>query len=93
MRRWTMPMNWRSIRIGRVLTISAMLSMLPALAGCTNMTTMPEATATEREICVAWRDSLPTRSRADTAQTRAEIGLAYDVQAAACPSWARFPEK
>lgn len=53
--------------------------------------TMPEATAIEAELCRQWRDSLPTRSRQDTEQTRAEIGRAYDVQATACPNWARFP--
>lgn len=53
--------------------------------------TTPAATATEAEICRAWRDSLPTRSKSDTDQTQAEIGLAYDVQAAACPNWKRFP--
>ena len=52
---------------------------------------MPTTTATERELCIAWRDSLPTRSKSDTEETRAEIGRAYDVQAAACPSWKRFP--
>lgn len=58
-----------------------------ALAGCQTTTV---ATVTERELCRQWRDSLPTRSRADTEQTRAEIGRAYDVQAAACPGLERF---
>lgn len=49
------------------------------------------ATATEAELCRQWRDSLPTRARQDTEQTQAEIGRAYDVQAAACPEWKRFP--
>lgn len=53
--------------------------------------TTPAATAIEAELCRQWRDSLPTRSRSDTEQTRAEIGRAYDVQAAACPNWMRFP--
>ncbi len=67
----------------------AAASMLPVLvAGCTPTTGV--ATATEAEICRAWRDSLPTRSSQDTEQTRAEIGRAYDVQAAACPEFARF---
>lgn len=50
----------------------------------------PEVTATEAALCRAWRDSLPGRSRQDTQQTQAEIGTAYDVQAAACPDFARF---
>jgi dihydrodipicolinate synthase/N-acetylneuraminate lyase len=64
-------------------------SMLLGLAGaCTPTTNV--ATATEAEICRAWRDSLPSRSSQDTETTRAEIGTAYDVQAAACPAFARF---
>lgn len=51
----------------------------------------PGATATEAALCRAWRDSLPGRSRQDTPQTQGEIGHAYDVQAAACPDFPRFP--
>jgi len=47
-------------------------------------------TETEREVCIQWRDSLPGRSRHDTEQTQAEIGRAYDIQAAACPKLKRF---
>ena len=43
-----------------------------------------EATATEAARCEAWEASLPTRSDADTAQTQAEVGHAYDVFEAAC---------
>lgn len=64
-------------------------SMLLGLAGACTPTT-GVATATEAEICRAWRDSLPSRSSRDTEQTRAEIGVSYDVQAAACPEFARF---
>lgn len=71
-----------------MLRTFAIVSMLCLLHACA-MTT-PAATATESEICRAWRDSLPSRSRSDTAQTRAEIGRAYDVQAAACPGAERF---
>jgi hypothetical protein len=46
-----------------------------------------EATATERELCIAWRDSLPSRSTRDTEQTQIDIGVAYDVQSAACPAF------
>jgi hypothetical protein len=59
------------------------------LCGCAQTT--PGVTATEAELCRQWRDSLPTRSKSDTEQTQAEIGRAYDVQAAACPNWMRFP--
>lgn len=66
---------------------------MPVLvAGCIPSQTIPVATAeTEREICVQWRDSLPTRSRNDTDRTQQEIGYAYDVQVMVCPQWARFP--
>lgn len=59
-------------------------SMLLALlaAGCTTTTAGIE---TERALCEAWGDALPTRSRSDTAQTQAEIGVLYDVFEAACP--------
>ena len=68
------------------------LMALGLAAGCTQTQTIPVATATEveREICIQWRDSLPTRSRQDTPQTQQEIGHAYDIQGLACPNWARF---
>lgn len=43
------------------------------------------STATEREICIAWRDSLIRPSRADTEDTQAALTSAYWVQGAACP--------
>jgi hypothetical protein len=64
------------------------LTLLGAAGGCTKPT--PAVTATERELCIAWRDSLPTRSRQDTKETQEQIGIGYDVQAAACPAWRRF---
>jgi hypothetical protein len=45
------------------------------------------AGATEATLCRIWGESLPTRSRADTAQTSAEIGDAYSDFAAACPEF------
>ena len=71
-----------------------MLCATMALAGCEapppveNRT--PEATATEAALCRAWGQSLPTRSSRDTPETQDEIGQAYDVQAAACPDYARY---
>lgn len=70
------------------------LTLAALAAGCTPTgPTISVATATEveRELCIQWRDSLPSRSRADTARTQQEIGYAYDVQGMACPRWARFP--
>lgn len=56
--------------------------LLALLAGCTTITA---GTETERAICQAWGEALPTRSRSDTIQTQAEIGVLYDVFEAACP--------
>lgn len=55
------------------------------MTGCAT-STMP-ATETEREVCIAWGESLPTRSRTDTDQTRAEIQRGYATFAAACPAF------
>lgn len=64
------------------------------MAGCATPTPPAkpthEATATEAALCRSWRDSLPSRSKRDTPETQAEIGKAYDVQAAACPDFPRF---
>ena len=64
-----------------------LLTALVVAAGCSPMT---EATETEQALCEAWRDSLPSRSFSDTEKTQSEIGVAYDIQAAACPRFARF---
>lgn len=75
----------------RALVKFVMLStLLGATSGCVTLTTTAVVTETERELCIAWRDSLPSRSRADTQRTRDEIGLAYDVHVAACPNYSRF---
>ena len=68
------------------------LMLLGLAAGCTPSQTISADTATEveREICIQWRDSMPSRSRQDTERTQQEIGYGYDVQAMACPLWARF---
>lgn len=49
-----------------------------------------EATATERTLCRTWGESLPTRSRLDTAQTQQEISEVYADFAAACPDHAHL---
>ena len=58
------------------------------LSGCAPM--KGGATATENTLCRIWGESLPTRSRTDTAQTQTEIGEAYADFAAACPAYARL---
>jgi len=55
------------------------------LTGCGNTPT--EVSATENELCLAWGDSLPTKSRSDTGQTVDEINIAYGVFADACPAY------
>lgn len=73
------------VGLKRFVVASTLLGLVGA---CTP--TSGAGIATEAEICRAWRDSLPSRSSSDTEQTRAEIGVSYDVQAAACPAFARF---
>lgn len=74
----------------RMLLLSATaLVMLGACAS--NEMTTPGVTETERALCDIWQESLPTRSKADTQQTRDEIGEAYDDFEAACGRPA-FPE-
>ena len=63
-----------------VIGLSATLA-----TGCA--TTMPQAGATEAELCRQWGGSLPTRSRQDTAQTAAEIQQGYAVFSLACPDF------
>jgi hypothetical protein len=71
-----------------------MLCAMMALAACDTPAPVqnrtPGVTATEAALCRAWAESLPGRSRQDTPLTQAEIGQAYDAQAAACPAFARF---
>ena len=57
--------------------------LLVTLAGCAPPAF--QATATEAELCRAWGESLPTRSRMDTAQTRMEIQIGYADFINACP--------
>lgn len=80
----------RMLTVRRLTTSAIALTLCGVILSACVQTT-PVATAIEAELCRAWRDSLPTRSQKDTEQTRAEIGRAYDVQAAACPNWKRFP--
>ena len=47
-------------------------------------------TATERTLCRVWGESLPTRSRADTAQTQTEIAQGYADFVAVCPGMAEL---
>lgn len=70
--------------IGKLPTLCVIASML--LASSCGSTAIPAgATATEQARCAAWAESLPSRSHQDTAETQAEIGLAYGVFAASCP--------
>ncbi len=55
------------------------------MTACGNM--MTEASATEQELCIQWGESLATRSRLDTEQTKAEIQEGYARFALACPAF------
>jgi len=63
------------------------------LSGCEaarNLLSPPAQVAaieTEQALCESWRDSLPSRSNADTEQTQDEIENAYNVFLAACPGY------
>lgn len=53
---------------------------------------IPVATETEKALCVAWGDSLSTRSRLDTVTTQESIGEGYGSFKAQChveawPEW------
>ena len=58
------------------------LTIALILSGCVNTTT--PGGATERTLCRVWGESLPTRSRSDTAQTQLEVAEAYADFEAAC---------
>ena len=57
------------------------LASLALLTGCASVA----GQATVEEVCFQWGASLPTRSQADTEQTKAEIQEAYAVFALVCP--------
>ena len=48
------------------------------------------ATETYAEQCFQWGNSLPSRSRSDTQQTKDEIQIAYGTFLAACPEFAHL---
>jgi uncharacterized protein YceK len=63
-----------------VITLAAIL-----MSGCESW--MVEASATERELCIQWGESLATRSRLDTEQTKVEIQESYARFSLACPAF------
>lgn len=70
----------------RMVALCCLMLAVPILTACQG--TRPLATeggAIETTLCRVWGESLPTRSRHDTAQTQDEIGQAYADFAAACP--------
>lgn len=52
------------------------------VAGCQN--TKTSGAAVTEALCESWAASLPTSSRADTAQTQVEVDRAIRVHEAAC---------
>lgn len=61
---------------------------MTALIGC--VPSMTQVTETEAELCRSWGESLPTRSRSDTAQTQAEIQVGYADFLNACPAFPKL---
>ena len=61
-----------------------------SLTACASMTTLGGATnsAAAAEICRQWGESLPTRSRSDTALTKKQIQEGYARFALSCPDFA-----
>jgi hypothetical protein len=70
-----------------VLRIAFVIALaVSALSGCERWKIGGiEIDARANEICWAWGQSLPTRSRRDTAQTKTEITRAYADFKTACP--------
>ncbi|MCB5412338.1 hypothetical protein [Pseudogemmobacter faecipullorum] len=67
------------------LLICAALLTAAWLTGCAS--SMTPGSATEAAHCEIWGKSLPTRSRADTGQTKAEIQRGYAAFDLACPGF------
>ena len=63
------------------LTLFAAALLLSA-TGCQTVT--PSGAAVTEALCTAWRESLPTSSRADTVQTQVEVDRAIRTHEAAC---------
>lgn len=69
----------------RVLMLSATVCALAVPSGCA--TAPPSSTATEREVCLSWADTLFYPSRADTPQTADWLMGQIGTQADACPGF------
>lgn len=67
-----------------LLIFAALLTAI-SLSGCAG--SMTPGSATEAARCEIWGKSLPTRSRADTGQTRDEIQRGYAAFDLACPGF------
>ena len=71
-----------------MLTRLAIATLVIGLGGCGTM--LPQSSATEVELCRSWGESLPSRSRSDTDQTKAEIQISYADFQNACPAFAHL---
>ena len=69
--------------------LSAILLSAIFLTACGNTTTraIETETDTEAELCRQWGNSLATRSRHDTGQTKDEIQAGYATFGLSCPNW------
>lgn len=68
-----------------MLRTFASVFLIVATSACAP--SMTQVSATEAELCRSWGESLPTRSRMDTAQTSAEIQVGYADFMNACPAF------
>jgi hypothetical protein len=82
----TSPRMWPTHAPRAKLPGLALLTLALLLSACIQTPTATEGGAIETTLCRVWGESLPTRSRADTAQTQGEIGASYADFAAACPN-------
>ena len=78
-------LNLRITNMQMILKIACLIAAL-TLTACSP--SRGPGGATERTLCRVWGESLPTRSRADTAQTQTEIAESYADFVAACPGMA-----
>ena len=69
----------------KTLKIFVIVLIATFLTSCGN--SMMPGSETSDEICRQWGGSLPSRSRADSEQTKSEIQAGYATFALACPNW------
>lgn len=74
------------MQTGKTLRTSVIVLSVAGLGACATASGPIGVSETEAQLCREWRDSLPSRSRADTDRTIDEIEEAYNVFLDACPA-------